>query len=383
MVMADPLCEAILKCFGEMVDCPADWPDDWKAESAPLIRRESIIHRLSSARGQRSICVKIMKRVSRGSQDAASLHAALQHYHARSDHEKGCTVPEPYGCVLEHDAVIMEWVKGRTFGEILKKEQFSKKKRHDNIRKVAAWLRWFHEQSQVESGPVTQVRILKSIVRVFEEACDLNEAVAAHDPAIRRFLEVAANTNGAIHETEIDFAVLHGDFKATNLLIADSGAVVGIDFLGTKRGPVSHDICRFLSDLDFYRNLLGRSYASGSGPRINDFEVFISAYGGRTSLIAKPTFIYLYFLTILSALVHQRRKFKGGVKHLIRLSVLRSIAKQLSQELTKPADCAATNRKYQPWLSLSRLSGLRVPSLQGSVDWGVALWESDIISSFI
>lgn len=373
---------AILSRFRETGECPEDWPDDWKQDGIPLVRRESTIYRLSSVRSGRSICVKVIKSESRGLKDSASLYAALSHYHARSDREQGYTVPEPYGWVPEHAAVIMEWVEGRTVSEMLKRDLFSTRRRHENIRKVAGWLRWFHSQSEPERGNLTNGWQLKTIVKVFNEAGDLDKAATAHDPVIREYIGVASRSAGLLRGVEIDSAILHGDFKATNLIISNSG-VVGIDFLGRRRGPVSNDIFRFLSDLDFYRGLLGRSFAMRPASASNDFEVFLAAYGGRAAGIARPSFVYLYFLTILSAIVHQRRKFKRGAEHMIRLAVVRGIARQLSHELSGGARRAFGKPGRVPWLSRPRIPALRIPSLQIPVDWGLALWESDVIWSFM
>lgn len=380
IVKTDPLCDAVLQRFRELDECPADWPDDWKPVGEPQVRRESTIHRLTSPRTGKAICVKIIRKPSRGAQDSARLYAALSHYHARSDRENGFTVPEPYGWIPEHGAVIMEWVEGRTFSDLLKKEQFSTKKRHENIRKVAGWLRWFHSQSEVKLGTVADGKQLQTIVKVFEETRDLDKAAMAHDPALRRCLDVAARFESVLLGCEIDHAVLHGDFKPTNLLISKSGTVVGIDFLGVRRGPVSHDICRFLSDLDFYRNLIRRSYALSPGSRSNDFEAFLSAYGGRAGEIARPAFVYLYFLAILSALVHQRKKFRPGARLRVRLAVFRSIARQLSREVSSDggSTVAGTGRMswfFQRGIPALRFSGLRIP-----IEWAVVLLDSDIWS---
>ena len=378
VAVTDPLCEAILKSFGESGESPEGWPDDWKQLDVPMVRRESTIFRLNSPGSGRSICVKVSKRESRGLEDSASLYAALCHYHAGADRENGFTVPEPYGWVPEHGAVIMEWVEGRTFSEMLKWDMFSTTRRHENIRKAARWLRWFHSQSELQRAKLANGWQLKTIVKVFNEAGDLNKAAMAHDPAIREYIEVASRSAGLLRGVGIDSAILHGDFKATNLIISSSG-VVGIDFLGRRRGPVSTDIFRFLSDLDFYRSLLGRSFAMRPASRPNDFEVFLSAYGGSVAGIGKPSFLYLYFLTVLSSIVHQRRKFKRGAEHMVRLAVVRGIARQLSLELSRGARRAVEKPGRVPWFGRLRLSALRVPSLQIPVDWGVAVWESDVI----
>ena len=140
-----------------------------------------------------------------------------------------------------------------------------------------------------------------------------------------------------------------------------------------RRGPVSHDICRFLSDLDFYRILAGRPLALHATPGSNDFDTFLSAYGGRAGGISRPAFAYLYFVTILSALVHQRRKFRLSPGHLIRLAVLRRMARKLSHELTgddrggawKPVPVFASCRRRFP------------------IEWAVAFWQSDLILSWL
>jgi tRNA A-37 threonylcarbamoyl transferase component Bud32 len=335
--MEDPLCEAILQRFRESDECPNGWAVDWKLESAPMVRRESTVYRMSSERSGKSIAIKVVAGASGGKNDAGSLYAALCHYHARSDRERGYTVPEPYGWIPVHNAVIMEWVEGRTFNEILKTEWFFTKRRHANIRKAAGWLRWFHAQSEVKPGKPGNNKQLKNLVKIFEEGSDLDKAAAAHDPALRENLNVALDCAGSQRLGMMDHATLHGDFKATNILISQAG-VVGIDFFGRIRGPVSQDICRFLSDLDFYHAWLGRSFALKPASAANDFEVFLSAYGSAAGDINKQAFLHWDHVTILSSLVHQRRKYKHQLAQKARLAVLRGIARQLSDELSKRLD---------------------------------------------
>lgn len=376
-------CETVLKRFRSMDECPGDWPDDWKPQGEPQIRRESTIHRLGSERSGRSICVKIVNKPSRKPKDSARLYAALSHYHQRSDRDKGYTVPEPYGCIPELGAVIMEWVEGTTFSEILKKQQFSTRKRHQEIRKVAGWLRWFHSQSELGRENVAESRQLDSIVKVFKERRALDKAATAHDPVLRRHLKMAGKHAGVLRGIETDSAILHGDFKPTNLLFSSSGAVVGIDFQGTRRGPVTQDIFRFLIDLDFYRNLVRRSYALSPGSRSNDFEVFLSAYDGQAASISRPAFVHLYFLAVLSALVHQRKKFRPGARHRVRLAVFRRIARQLSEEISPDGARVAAQPRWMSWLFHPRVPSLRFSSLQIPIEWAVVLWDSDLIGSLM
>ncbi|RYD32475.1 MAG: aminoglycoside phosphotransferase family protein [Verrucomicrobiaceae bacterium] len=377
------VCEMVLKRFRGMDECPADWPDDWKPLGEPLVRRESTIHRLVSERGSRSICVKIINKPSRKPKDSSRLYAALSHYHSRSDREKGYTVPQPYGCIPELGVVIMEWVDGITFSEILKKQQFSNRKRHQEIQKVAGWLRWFHSRSELGSETVAESGQLESIIKVFKERRGLDKAAVSHDAVLGRQLKKALKHAGVLRGVEMDTAILHGDFKPTNLLFCESGAVVGIDFQGTRRGPVTQDICRFLIDLDFYRNLVRRSYALSPGSGTNDFEVFLSAYGGKAAGISRPAFVHLYFLAILSALVHQRKKFRPGARHRVRLAVFRSIARQLSQEISPEAAPAAVVPQSLSWLFHPRMPAFSLSSLQFPLEWAVVLLDSELIGTLM
>ena len=367
--VTDSRCDAILKQFRGTGECPADWPDDWERTGAPLVRRESTVYRLKSDQSDKTICIKIIHGGTRGSVNAGRLYDALRHYHPRSDRENGFTVPEPYGWIPEHAAVIMEWVEGRTFSETLKDDFLFTQRRHQNIRRAAGWLRWFHSQSPVEQGPLAGVRQIKGIARVFHQSDDLHPAATRHDPVLRAHLDLASSFSHGLRGTEVACADLHGDFKATNLLISRSGNVVGLDFLGGKRGPISHDICRFLCDLDFYRNWFGRSHALNPGARSNDFEAFHSAYGnGCAGGLAGQTFMQVYFLTILSALVHQRKKFRRGMIQRVRLVVLRSIARQLANKIS-PRPRAV----MQP----TRLAWRNLPWIP--IEWGVVIWQSDLI----
>ncbi len=298
-----------------------------------MVRRESTVCRLRSASTAKAICVKIVHLKPSGWENSGSLYAALRHYHAGTDHENGYTVPEPYGWVPRRRAVIMEWVDGRNFNQILKREWFSPRKRHESIRKAAGWLRWFHEQSVVEPSNLKKRLKFKNIETAFETP--VVEAAKAHDPKLREYLEIARKAAKGVRTTKMELADLHGDFKPTNLLVSSSGTVVGIDFKGEGRGAVVHDICRFLCDLDFHRNVVGRSFALDARSPANDFEVFLNAYGGPMAGLDQQVFTYLYFLTTLRGLVHQRKKFPGKVAFRIRQAVVRSLAKRLSCEVSR------------------------------------------------
>ncbi len=300
-----------------------------------MVRRESTVCRLKSAASGRSICVKMVHLKPNGTENSGSLFAALCHYHARSDHQAGFTVPQPFGWVPQHRAVIMEWVEGLNFNDILKRERWSARRRHEHIRKAAGWLRWFHGQSEMETSSLVKRIKLKSIVKTLNDHPEVDAAVKAHDPALREFLEVAKKASKQVVATEMDFVDLHGDFKLTNLLIASNGHIVGIDFKGEGRGAISHDICRFLSDLDFHHNVVGRSFALEETSPANDFTAFLSAYGGRMAKLGREPFLFLYFLTILRGLVHQRRKFTSGIGFRLRQAVMRRLAKKLSREVTR------------------------------------------------
>lgn len=382
-VETDPECAEVLKKFAKSGDCPAGWPDDWKPDCPPQVRRESTIHRLSSGLAGMTICVKIINRPARRVPDSKRLHAALSHYHGKSDREGGFTVPRPFGCLPKLGAIIMEWVEGRTFSDLLKLDQLNARKRHENIRKVAGWLRWFHSQSEMESGRMVPGSQLDVIVKVFEENPDLHKAAMAGDAVLRQHMDLAARHASVLDGVEVDFAILHGDFKPTNLIFSSNGDVVGIDFLGVKRGPVTQDICRFLIDLDFYRNLVTRSYALSPGSRSNDFEAFLSAYGGKAGAIPRPAFVYLYFLAVLSALAHQRRKFTPGTALRVRIAVFRSIARQLSRTIAPETGRSAVKSGTLSWLRNPRVSALRILGAQIPVDWCIILWDSDLVWSMM
>ncbi len=298
-----------------------------------MIRRESTVARLKSPSSGKSICVKIVNPKPNGSENSGSLYAALCDYHAKSDHENGFTVPKPHGWVPDRRAVIMEWVEGRNFNEVLKCEWFSPRRRHETVRKAAGWLRWFHSQSEAEPSTLEKRLKLKLILNAFDAPVDA--AAMAHDSELRGYLEVAKKAAKKVTATAMDLVDLHGDFKPTNLLISRTGAVVGIDFKGEGRGAAIHDICRFLSDLDFHRNLIGRSFALDPRSASNDFEVFMDAYGGSVAALDRQVFTYLYFLTTLRGLVHQRRKFTGTTGFRLRQAVVRRLAKKLSHEVSR------------------------------------------------
>lgn len=364
--MVDPKCLVILQRFSGMESCPPAWPDDWRPHGPALVRRWSTVYRLDSASTGMSICVKVVTGGTAGLEESRTLYEALCHYHARSDREKGYTVPEPYGWVPEHRAVIMEWVEGRTYAGILKREFFSPRKRRESLAKVAGWLRWFHEQSPVERESLENHRQLKGIVKLFGKAGEPDRPGNPHDSVLSGQLDVAARASGVLHGNEIECALLHGDFKPTNVILSRSGVVTGIDIADGRRGPVSHDICRFLSDVDFYRILSGRRFRRAQPAVPDDFGAFLAAYYGGEPAIGGNPFRYLYFLTVLSVLVNQRKKFQGGLAAVIRLAVYRRIAMELSTGFERPAVAKGGQVGWMMWRLLPPVI----------MEWGLVVLDS-------
>lgn len=316
--------------------CPVDWPDDWKLKRAPLVRREATLYFLKSPSSGKSIVVKVFTHFQEKGKNSAQLHAALVRYHRGSDLTKGYTVPEPYGLIPDHAAVIMEWVEKPTFHKLLYRDMLSPARRHENIRRVAGWLRWFHSQSEVSTACVGDDQPIRRIMRKVR-ASGLAESGKWHDESLHRSLELAVKCSTLVRRLSIDHALCHHDFKPTNVLLDDSH-IVGIDFLAHRRDPVTLDICRFLIQLDLYRTLWRKSFALTRRTRGNDFDIFLSAYGGNAAGIGDDELLYLYFVSVLSRWSSLAIHWVNGRRTLsqrFHLFVTRIIARQLTAEMEK------------------------------------------------
>lgn len=332
----DATCHAVLQSFCGMESCPKDWPNDWELKRPALVRREATLYFLSSASYGKSIVVKVFNNLQDKQRNSAQLYAALDHYHRGSDFQNGYTVPKPYGLIPGYAAVIMEWVEKPTFHKMLYRDMLFPQARHEKIKRVAGWLRWFHSQSDMAAACVGDDQPIRRIVRKVS-ASGFSEGGKWHDESLRQSLELAVKCSSLVKHLSIDHALCHHDFKPTNVLV-DDDHIVGIDFLAHRRDPVTLDICRFLIQLDLYRTLLGKSFALKRGSAGNDFDVFLSAYGEGVTRIGKDELLYLYFVSVLSRWSSLAIHWANGRRTLrqrFHLIVIRSIAKQLSAEMEK------------------------------------------------
>jgi hypothetical protein len=332
----DAICHAALQSFKGMESCPTDWPDDWETKRPALVRREATVYFLSSKSSGNSIVVKVFTNPAQKEKDSARLHAALVHYHRGSDFSKGYSVPKPFGLTPQYAAVIMQWVDKPTFHKLLYRDMLFPKARHEKIRRVAGWLRWFHSQSDVAAACIGDDQPIRRIVRKIR-ASSLSQSGEWHDDSLHQSLELAVKCSYLLRHVSISHALCHHDFKPTNVLL-DDAHIIGIDFLAHRRAPVTHDICRFLIQLDLYRTFWGKSFALKRGSKINDFDVFLSAYGGNVTKIGDDEFLYLYFVSVLSrwsSLAIRWNNGKRAIQQRFHIFVIRSIARQLSAELEK------------------------------------------------
>ena len=83
------------------------------------------------------------------------------------------------------------------------------------------------------------------------------------------------------------------------------------------------------------RAYVGRTFALEKRSASNDFEVFLTTYGGRMAELDRQVFTYLYFLTTLRGLVHQRKKFNPTAVFRMRQAVVCRLAGKLSREVSR------------------------------------------------
>jgi len=356
--VGDATCHAVLQSFSGIESCPRDWPDDWELKRRPLLRREATLYFLRSASSGKSIVVKVFTSLQDKEKNSAQLHALLAHYHRGSDLVNGHTVPKPYGLIPGHAAVIMEWVEKPTFHKLLYRDMLFPKARHEKIKRVAGWLRWFHSQSEVAPSRLGDDPPIRRIVRKVR-ASKLAESGKWHDESLFRCLDLAVKCSPIVRRLSIDHALCHQDFKPTNVLLDDTH-IVGIDFLTRRRDPVTLDICRFMIQLDLYRTLWKKSFALTRRTEGNDFDVFLNAYGGGASELGDDELLYLYFVSVLSRWSSLAIRWANGQRNLqqrFHLFVIRVIARQLSVEMEKRL--AAGFRQY-------RKDGLPGPSARSA-----------------
>lgn len=199
-------------------------------------------------------------------------------------------LPHAYNYSAENHSFSREFLEGESVQErILRAE--NRQSFEDCLRISAIWLRGLHEAPiahlcSTGGGYLTTLHQLKS---------DCSSLISRNSTVVSalRFMQSILNKISKLREKHVP---LHGDFKASNLIITPEEQVYGIDFSPRFNNSNAMDIAQFVIDLLHKRRQI-KVLARDIG--IADiFDMFLKAYYGRLDLDDRyPTAWWLlYFL---------------------------------------------------------------------------------------
>lgn len=304
---------------------------EWSLVRRPLRRRDCMIYFLRSASGELPVmALKIYRKDTVGKNLVRHLHKKSRKLHKAATPE--FTIPRPVLFVQAENALVMEYVEAPLAGSLLMKGFHSKEKRHDVIRKSAAWLRWFHEHSGVMPKPFDAESFTLKLDKTREKIRTVAPYALQRDRCLDECLghvrRVAAEIDGVL----LPHATAHGDFTPFNLFIA-GGTTIGFDYRANRNLPVYHDICRFLLYLDVYRIVPAPAAdLKRFGCRGEDLEVFMDAYAPDGGMVDEALWLKLHFLEItrrIISLTLPRAKARNPLFRFIEMSHLHRNARHI------------------------------------------------------
>lgn len=143
-------------------------------------------------------------------------------------------------CVLPGlGALITEWVPGETVGRRLVVGP------HGEAFKIAeragGWLRHLHSSDRATSRPVEAQQALNQL----KERTSLSDAT--NPKIVLHAIAVLEATTKRVAEGPHDWAICHGDFKPSNLLLNEDGRLLGCDIAATRYNFTLGDVAHFLN----------------------------------------------------------------------------------------------------------------------------------------
>ncbi|SDH23811.1 Phosphotransferase enzyme family protein [Nitrosomonas sp. Nm132] len=199
-------------------------------------------------------------------------------------------LPRAYNYSAENYSFSREFVEGESIDERLLRSE-NRQSFEDCLSASATWLRGLHE------APIAHLCSQGSDYLTMLRQLELDLGFLINStPTVVLALGFMQSTLNKINKLTERHVPLHGDFKASNLIITSDGRVYGIDFSPRFNNPSAMDIAQFVVDLLLKRHqikVLTRDIGIA-----DIFDIFLKAYYGNLSQKNKYpiTWWLLYFL---------------------------------------------------------------------------------------
>ncbi|MGI9464965.1 MAG: phosphotransferase family protein [Aestuariivirgaceae bacterium] len=250
---------------------------DWNVTGPVLTTRNCWIFKATAGRYPGGVAVKIYRLLKRPRQ-IVWYAAALRKYSEGMPAEQGLAVPKVLHVQPKKFAMIMEWVDGRLLRQVLLMTDVTPQQRAQRIERCGAWLRKFHELSDIKVQPFDHFRMVALTRRRIRNSPGFADYQESGDWLARA--QAILDRHGELFDGEdVPYSTVHGDVTTTNLLI-NGQAIYGLDFDARHRRPIAGDICRLLVHLDVCRYFLTprRAMDQAASDR-RDVEALRQGYG--------------------------------------------------------------------------------------------------------
>lgn len=206
-------------------------------------------------------------------------YEVLRQLAGRSRSESGFFLPQVYNLAAQTGALSMEYISGATMDERIRaaphREDFD-----DCLRVAALWLRRLHAIAPIHDKAGNDNG---AILRQLESDC---VSLADRNPVVAQALAHMRQNLDVINGFPAERVVLHGDFKASNLIWTEKG-VYGIDVGMRFKNPAVMDVAQFIVNVLLSRP---RIRAIADDRDVGSIvDVFLRAYGDHREAMRKLT----------------------------------------------------------------------------------------------
>jgi tRNA A-37 threonylcarbamoyl transferase component Bud32 len=206
-------------------------------------------------------------------------YEVLRQLVGRSEGESGFFLPRVYNLAPHTYALSMEYISGATLDERIRVAPH--RERFDNCLRIAAsWLRRLHTLAPIHD------RAGNGSGEILEQLESNCASLTGHNPMVAQALTYMRQSLDAIDDLSAERVVLHGDFKASNLIWTEKG-VYGIDLGMRFKNPAAMDIAQFIVNVLLNRRRIPAIAGDREvGPIV---DVFLQGYGDNREAMRKLT----------------------------------------------------------------------------------------------
>ena len=148
----------------------------------------------------------------------------------------------PYALFEEEALLVLEWVPGRSLGEILLGLKTSTVKAHQLAEQAGQWLSAFHRLGH-QPAQAMDVEKKQAVVE------SMYDWPGAQDASFEQAVDSLVAALPAAADSKVEYSWIHGDFKLDNLLF-DEERLTGIDIHLRHTNAVVYDMAPFLNHME-------------------------------------------------------------------------------------------------------------------------------------